>query len=159
MAIFEEIQRVPKAWFLAPLAPAALVGVAALAGEPMRGTDLLIGAAVLGLIACWMSSLALITKVSEQEVTIHYRGLFKTRRVPIDAIRSAGARTYRPILEYGGWGIRLGRSGWAYNASGNRGVQLEIDGARPLLIGSGRPEELARAITSSGNYRNRQPAA
>lgn len=156
---FEEIQRLPRVWLLVPLAPAALVAVSALAGEPMRASDLLIGAVVLGSVACWMASLALITTVSEEEVTVHYRGLFKTRRVAIGAIRSARARTYRPILEYGGWGIRLGRSGWAYNASGNRGVQLEIDDTRPLLIGSRRPEELARAIIASSSYRPRRPAA
>lgn len=156
---FEEIQRVPRVWFLAPPAPAALVAVSVLAGEPMRATDLVLGAALLGVVACWVWSLALITKVTDDEVTVHYRGLFKTRRVAIAAIRSARPRTYRPILEYGGWGIRLGRSGWAYNASGNQGVQLEIDETRPLLVGSRRPEELARAITTSSNYRPRRPAA
>jgi|ETNmetMinimDraft_26_1059896.scaffolds.fasta_scaffold19230_3 hypothetical protein len=30
--------------------------------------------------------------------------------------------TYRPIRDYGGWGIRYGRKGKAYNAYGNRGV-------------------------------------
>ena len=57
------------------------------------------------------------------------------------------ARTYRPILEYGGWGIRytMGR-GWAYNVSGNQGVQLELASGKRILIGSQRAEELARAI-------------
>jgi hypothetical protein len=44
------------------------------------------------------------------------------------------ARKYRPIAEYGGWGIRWGKSGKAYNAYGNIGVQLElIDGKKSSL--------------------------
>ncbi len=34
------------------------------------------------------------------------------------------ARKYRPIREYGGWGIRYGWNGRAYSTSGNEGVQL-----------------------------------
>ena len=54
--------------------------------------------------------------------------------------------TYKPISEYGGWGIRVGRKGMAYNMSGNKGVHMEFFNNRRLLIGSRRPEELFQAI-------------
>lgn len=58
------------------------------------------------------------------------------------------ARTYKPIVEYGGWGIRYSfvKSGKAYNVSGNKGVQLVLKNGRKLLIGSQKPDELAAAI-------------
>ncbi len=58
------------------------------------------------------------------------------------------SRTYRPILEYGGWGIRCSFTGKgkAYNVSGNKGVQLVLTNGKKLLIGSQRPDELAAAI-------------
>ena len=58
------------------------------------------------------------------------------------------ARTYRPLLEYGGWGIRYAPfgKGWAYNVHGSQGVQLELTNGKRILIGSQRAEELARAI-------------
>jgi hypothetical protein len=55
-------------------------------------------------------------------------------------------RTYRPIREYGGWGIRWGRKGKAYNVSGNRGVQLELSDGKRLLLGSQKPEKFAEAL-------------
>jgi hypothetical protein len=64
---------------------------------------------------------------------------------PEDIVRYA-ARTYSPIKEYGGWGIRHGWRSKAYNVSGNRGVQLEFSDGRQLLIGSQRPEELVEAM-------------
>ena len=57
------------------------------------------------------------------------------------------ARQYKPIREYGGWGIRYSlRNGKAYNVSGNRGVQLVLSSGKKLLIGSQKPDELADAI-------------
>jgi hypothetical protein len=71
---------------------------------------------------------------------------FVHREIRFQDIRRCAARTYRPIREYGGWGIRAGRRGTAYNVSGNRGVQLELANGKPVLIGSQRAEELAQAI-------------
>ena len=74
-----------------------------------------------------------------------------SRVIPFDEITRCEVRTYRPIREYGGWGIRsgLGGTGAAFNVSGNRGVQLELSGGKRLLIGSQKPEELAAAIQSN----------
>ena len=59
------------------------------------------------------------------------------------------ARRYKPIMEYGGWGIRCSfRNGKAYNVSGNRGVQLVLSSGRKLLIGSQKADELEKAIRS-----------
>jgi hypothetical protein len=69
-----------------------------------------------------------------------------SKHFPLDEISHWEARTYRPLLEYGGWGIRCGWKGMAYNVSGNRGVQLVFTNGKRLLIGSQRPQELADAI-------------
>ncbi len=57
-------------------------------------------------------------------------------------------RTYKPIREYGGWGIRCSFTGKgrAYNVSGNKGVQLVLTNGKKLLIGSQKPDDLAAAI-------------
>ncbi|MBW8040093.1 MAG: hypothetical protein FVQ85_08850 [Planctomycetes bacterium] len=58
------------------------------------------------------------------------------------------ARTYKPMLEYGGWGIKhgFGNKGKVYNASGNKGVQLVLTNGKKLLIGSQKPDDLVAAI-------------
>ncbi len=71
------------------------------------------------------------------------------RTMPFDAIQSYEARTYRPLREYGGWGIRYGAEGKAYNVRGNRGVQLVLLSGRKILLGSQNPEELVFAIDSA----------
>lgn len=147
----------PRAWTLLSILP----GVALLIGALTEGAAAgriplavaLAAVAATVLFGVWLRKIRLITEVDDSTVTLRYRGLLKTRTVPISTIRQARPRTYRPLREYGGWGIKIGPSGWTYNVSGKEGVQLQLENARPLLIGSQRPEELAEAITSSPEYR------
>jgi hypothetical protein len=90
----------------------------------------------------------------KMETTIKTDGIYvmffpfhrKPQRFPYSSIQSYLSVTYRPIRDYGGWGIRWGRDGKAYNVSGNRGLQLEFVDGKRLLIGSQKPEELEKAI-------------
>jgi len=89
----------------------------------------------------------MITDVRDGSITVRAWPIAKLQRViPIDQVTKCEARTYDPIGEYGGWGIRLGAQGKAYNISGNRGVQLELKSGEKVLIGSQKADELAAAI-------------
>ncbi len=101
-----------------------------------------------------LAVMRLTVRVDRQFLRVRYRPFFH-RRVPLSEIASWQVRTYRPLLEYGGWGIRYGgpRKGWAYNAGGNRGVQIELANGRRFLLGSRRPEELAQALERAGAQR------
>jgi hypothetical protein len=69
------------------------------------------------------------------------------RRISAETLSKHEVHKYRPIRDYGGWGIRYGREGKAYNVSGDRGVMLELSDGSRLLIGSQKPEDLANAIS------------
>ncbi|MHC4271366.1 MAG: DUF6141 family protein [Planctomycetota bacterium] len=71
------------------------------------------------------------------------------RFVPED-LKECYIRTYRPIKEYGGWGIRygFGESGKAYNVKGNQGLQLVFENGKRLLIGTQKPKRLLEAVNS-----------
>jgi hypothetical protein len=55
---------------------------------------------------------------------------------------------YRPIAEYGGWGIKGTRSDRAYNVWGDRGVKIALTDGNKVMIGSQRPDELNMAINN-----------
>ncbi len=96
----------------------------------------------------------LITEVRPDGLYVRlvpFHGRFK--RYAFSSIGRFEACTYRPIREYGGWGIRYGRKGKAYNVSGNRGLQLEFTDGKRLLIGSQQPEVLARAMQEASGRR------
>jgi hypothetical protein len=96
-----------------------------------------------------VSRTALVTEVRNDGVFIQYRPFhFRWKRIGLEDLREVYVRTYRPLLEYGGWGIRYGFRGMAYNVFGNRGVQFEFARKGRLMIGSQRPEEFLEAVQS-----------
>ncbi|MGD8742748.1 MAG: DUF6141 family protein [Granulosicoccaceae bacterium] len=90
-------------------------------------------------------TLRLITEVRAEGLYIRFHPL-RSKLIPCSSIKFCAARTYKPLSEYGGWGIKYGRSGWAYNIIGDRGVQLELHNGKRILIGSQRADELLMAI-------------
>ncbi|MFN2387352.1 MAG: hypothetical protein ABR576_13880 [Thermoanaerobaculia bacterium] len=93
--------------------------------------------------------LRLSTTVTRDTVTVQYGPLY-TARIPISEIARADAIAYRPIRDYGGWGIRGTRRHRAVNARGDQGVLLTRKDGTTLLIGSGRPRELLEALRYAG---------
>lgn len=145
--LFREEQRFrqPWLWSLIALATAgaATVAIALLRAGTSSGLVVL---AVALLLPALLALLTLSTEVRPDGLHVRFWPLVRHRHLRPDEIVEATARTYRPIAEYGGWGLRFGRLGTAYNASGNRGVQLSLADGRRLLIGSQRADELAAAI-------------
>ncbi|MHC4386604.1 MAG: hypothetical protein ACYSUG_06395, partial [Planctomycetota bacterium] len=59
-------------------------------------------------------------------------------------------RLYSPIAEYGGWGIRFGKSGGAYNLRGSQGIQLILKNGKNFLIGTQQPDDFIQAVQTAG---------
>lgn len=156
--LFREVQRFRDVWWVMAL----VFGVAALQWYIFLGQ--IVGGAPIGnrpasngvVLLVWLLAgvglpvlfllLRLEVEVSPNAVTIRFAPLFI--RV-IDQREIAGVEpvTYRPLGEFGGWGVR----GWggrvAYNVRGDQGVELTLTDGRRVLIGSRRAAELAAAIT------------
>ena len=97
-------------------------------------------------VPAWFWLLRMTTEVHDDGVHVQFFPLWRKRIIPFREIRNAAAQTYSPLRDYGGWGIRWGPRGTAYNVSGDRGVLLELAGGKRVMIGSQRPEELEMAI-------------
>lgn len=154
MASFSESQRFhqqPLA-LVAIVAGFAGVGLAAWAivasGGPVHAGGwfgLAVGAAVMiGLVLA-----ELRVEVRPDGLYVRFFPLTRQHRFAWSEIESAEPRRYRPMREFGGWGVRFSRGGKAYNVAGDRGVQLVFTDGRRLLIGSQRADELAEAIRSA----------
>jgi hypothetical protein len=150
---FEEHQRFRQPWLWTVLLGACAVAgcavfVAVRSGResPWMALTLLLP----GLLAWLLYRLDMGVRVDGQALSVRFSPLWGTR-IALADVASCEPRVYRPVLEYGGWGVRyspFGR-GWAYNVSGNRGVQLVLANGRRVLVGSRRPEALADAINAA----------
>lgn len=103
-----------------------------------------------------MWSLRLITEVRDDGLYVRFAPVQRSfRRVPWSDIESVESMRYRPLREYGGWGVRWRPGTVAFNVSGSRGVFLKRLDDRDLLVGSQRPDELATAIRDRMRETNR----
>jgi hypothetical protein len=125
--------------------------VAVVFSRPDDALLLAIAPVVVVLVAALISLSHLDVDVGERGVTIAFRHLWPTRRIAFSDVVSVEVRRYNPLLEYGGWGVRIGPKGWGYMTSGNEGVQLRLRKGLPVLIGSARPRELEAAIRAGVN--------
>ncbi|MEJ5166588.1 MAG: DUF6141 family protein [Thermoanaerobaculia bacterium] len=73
---------------------------------------------------------------------------FKWQYFPFENIERAELIKYSPLKDYGGWGIRYGKGGKAYNARGNMAVMLYLKNGKKLLIGTQRGEEFIDILKS-----------
>ena len=164
-ASFHEEQRINR-WFVAlvvaavALPPIGVFGYAAIeqllfgrpvGDQPMSDTALAISAAaaivVSLLIAVAVGMSRLVTEVRPSGLYVRYVPFHRRpRRIALDRVVRCRPVTYRPIRDYGGWGLRWVPGGFAYNVRGNRGVRIDYADGRHLLIGSQNPDELAAAI-------------
>jgi hypothetical protein len=70
----------------------------------------------------------------------------KFHLIKMDEIESFKAMQYSPLKEYGGWGIKYGFKGKAYNVSGNKGVKVFLKNGANIMFGSQKHKELAKAL-------------
>lgn len=126
-----------------------LVPIAVLYDEDEPG---FVGALAISaiLLATWLGLFRMNTYVDRRALTVSF-GFFPMyrMRIPIGEIREVESVVYRPLRDYGGWGIR-GIPVAALNARGNRGVRLVRSDGRKLLIGSQKPEELVESLLEAG---------
>jgi len=116
--------------------------------KPATGTELLFIAGVVTLVSIFMFVIRLETEVSEQGIAVQFFPIhFRKKHYSWDQITACSVRTYSPLYDFGGWGLRysLTGKGKAYTIKGNQGFQLEINGKK-VLIGTQRGEELQQVL-------------
>ncbi|WP_126974132.1 DUF6141 family protein [Gynurincola endophyticus] len=117
--------------------------------KPMNNTTLLIITGLTLLITLLVYNLRLDTIIRNDGIYVRFFPFhFKFKQYTWNTLTKCYIRKYSALLEYGGWGVRIGLSGKAFNVSGNKGLQLELNNKKKILIGTKKPEELAQKLES-----------
>lgn len=104
------------------------------------------------LIPLFLFVLNLETEISQEGISVRFFPFhLKKKFFSWEEIEKINVREYSPLLEYGGWGIRRGKSGGAYNVKGNMGLQLVLKNGKKILIGTQKAEELKQILVEREN--------
>ena len=157
--IFREEQtiRQPRIWGLTAILPTAFtllliwqVVLGHSIGEhPMSNGNVIGWTIFLWLVYLRLITTKMVTKVEPGKLVISTLGLWTLRKISLKEVGKTEVVSYRPVEDYGGYGVRLTKRGRAYIASGDRGVRITFAKGGKILIGSQRPEELERAIAAA----------
>ena len=153
MRVFEETQRFNQ-WWLWVLYLASLGGVGLILYQTSLQSNnsenqilLVVIFVVMILIYAFLSLIRLFTKIDKEGISYQlYPFHRKIKKVSWKDLSEIQTRKYNPILEFGGWGYRIGFGGKAFNIKGNQGIQLILKNGNRLLIGTQKPQEAQSAI-------------
>lgn len=86
--------------------------------------------------------LKLTTQFVDSYVVIRYWPfLWRPLQISKEDIKQIEIRTYKPLLEFGGWGYRIGWNGFtAYSTHGKTGVFIEYKQGKKVMIGTQKPD-------------------
>ena len=141
--LFEEKQKFNQWWLWIILLVFPILSIIPFNGNEINRYYVLIGLAIPSFFY-FLELRTFVTKVG-----LHYQFFpfhFKKHLIKIKEIEKIEALQYKPIAEYGGWGIRYGFKGKAYNVSGNKGVKVHLSNKRNILFGSQKYKELEKAL-------------
>jgi hypothetical protein len=152
--MFTETQRFTQWWLWLIIIGSwiAMMYSIATVSPPTTGT-FLISFSVGMLLPVLFWQMKLVTRIAEDGIYVRFTPFhFKEKFYDWDSLSACYVRTYSPLLEYGGWGIKygFGGQGLVYNVSGNVGLQLKFKVGEPLLIGTQKGEEIKAKLVEMG---------
>lgn len=146
MTDFHEVQRFRQKWLWTLVLSPFVISLGLFYTQNNLQSISVIIAAFLGAVI-FLYSVKLTVRVEDDGIHIKLFPLhLKDRVISFDEIESFNSEDYRPIREFGGWGLRWRPGKIAYSTSGSKGVRIEREGDKDVMIGNGKPEEFAEAI-------------
>lgn len=149
--LYREKQRFSKWLLLLVFLPAIISAVVVFRysenGEPPSS---LIGLGVAFLAGVFLAMSALKSAVTTEGFWVRFVPFHhKPVTISFSEIETIEVITYKPLWEYGGWGLRRGKTGLVFSVSGKNGILITFKEPRKmfwgkhktLLIGTQKPEE------------------
>lgn len=158
---FKEVQRFGTGWAWAAVIAGNILFLVAFVQQvvfhkpfgpqPVADIVIIIGTGFMLLVLLFLFSIRLMTRITDKGICYRYFPFqFRETRIEWHELRDAYMRDYNALLEYGGWGIRVGteKTGTAVNSSGSSttGLQLQFRNGKLFLIGTRRPDEIQKII-------------
>ena len=158
--LFKEEQRFTQWWMWLIIITSCSVPLVLITIELMQSTpesadynSLLVNLIVISVMCLIFTTVFLVlrlkTEITETEIRVKYPPFMRRWRIfKIDEIERYEVRRYKPIKEYGGYGVRknMFRKNKAFNIKGNIGLQLYLKNGESVLIGTQQKQAIDYAM-------------
>ena len=151
--VFTETQVMGRHWWWVALIVATMGLFPSLLTTGKSPHLVRIGPVLIGVVAgslVWLMRLE--TRIDAAGIHYRYLPLLNHwRHWPWTEFRQVAPRTYSPLGDFGGWGIRGFPGNMAYNVWGSYGLQLVFQSGDRLLLGTQQPEKLTATLQALGH--------
>ena len=152
--MFTETQRFTQWWLWLIITGSWIAMMYSIATvSPPTTSTFMISFSVGMLLPVLFWQMKLVTRIAEEGIYVRFTPFhFKEKFYDWDSLSACYVRTYSPLLEYGGWGIKygFGGQGLVYNVAGKVGLQLKFKKGDPVLIGTQKGEEIKAKLVEMG---------
>lgn len=148
-ASFKEVQRVDSLWPLLLLAITLVSNWVLYFKMQENNWDYFyISVSTAMLISGLLVMTRLTTHIDSRGISFRlFPFQWKEKTLLWQDIELAQVRTYKPIQDFGGWGLRWSRNGRSYSVKGNNGIQLVLRNQKRILVGTQKSEIVEEMIT------------
>jgi len=154
MKPFKETQRFDQKWLIVLLAVVlliTLIPVSMVLQEETSSSAViasLVGFFIVLLVSVFLFLLTLKTSIDSKGIHYKFYPVMGQKTIAWNEISECYVREYNPLTEFGGWGIRFGLNGKAYNVKGNKGIQVVLKSGKKILFGTQKESEAENVINS-----------
>lgn len=135
MIIIKEIQRMSQKWLWLLLISINIFFLYNLISSSNFEIINLFSVLVLLSVTYFFYRIKLIYSITEKSIIINFAPFLK-KTIQINDIVGISIIKYRPLKDYGGWGIRIKNNITAYTIGGNTGILISLKNKEQILIGS-----------------------
>ncbi|MFY9164007.1 hypothetical protein [Aquirufa antheringensis] len=152
MPEFNETQRFTQWWLWL-----ILVGVwssmvySIMTAPPQTDSAVYVSFGIGILLPLLFWQMKLTTRITAEGIYVRFFPFhFKEKFFAWDTLSASYVRTYSPLMEYGGWGIKYSfkGNGLVFNTAGNVGLQLNFKEGEAVLIGTQKGEEIKQVLAA-----------
>lgn len=101
---------------------------------------------VMIMVIAFIFNLKLTTRIDSSGIHYRYFPLIKWRKIPKEQIRSTEVISFSPISDHGGWGIKGNSTTKAYTVIGDKGLLVDLNEKKKIVIGTQKSHELSEFI-------------
>ncbi len=152
--MFTETQRFTQCWLWLIIIGSWITMMYSIASVSPPSTSTFMISFVVGmLLPVLFWQMKLTTRITEEGIYVRFFPFhLKEKFYAWESLSACYVRTYSPLMEYGGWGIKYSFSGngLVYNTAGNVGLQLNFKKGESVLIGTQKGEEIKQFLADIG---------
>lgn len=107
------------------------------------GIALVFVVSILSLVLTLILNIKLETRVDDSGIHFRYLPFIRNwRLIPKDSIISADVISFKPLIDFGGWGMKANGTTKLFNITGDQGLLIDSGEPKKILLGTLKAKEL-----------------